>query len=316
MGDDGDRLAPVIPLFGGVTGRRPPGSSSEENRTGEGGSGGRTDPENVVPRRTGDAGLWRSTWDDLDADAPASPRSVGLPMEAPAGRRGAPDGLHSDASGRGGTSEREKGSHPARGSSERYVPRLRALRSGDEGGADDPSPADPEELRAAAEDLLVRKLRSKSLSVSEARSVLRGFEDRGQRIDAGQVDDILDDYGRRGYLDDATLAWHLVTSGVERKGQGRIALSRALAQRGIPREVIDEALAELPDDDAERAVEFARSKARAMSGLDPDTALRRLVGQLARRGYNGSVAMTAAKTALREAAFGRPASGVRFVDSD
>ena len=44
-------------------------------------------------------------------------------------------------------------------------------------------------------------------------------------------------------------------------------------------------LAELPDDDAERALEFARSKAPGMSRLEPDTALRRLLGQLARRGY-------------------------------
>ena len=127
---------------------------------------------------------------------------------------------------------------------------------------------------------------------------------------------MIDDFCRRGYLDDAALAGVLVTSGVERKGQGRVALSRALAQRGIPREVIDGALDELPDDDDERALEFARTKARSMSRLDHDTALRRLVGQLSRRGYNGAVAMKAAKAALREATFGGPTSGVRFVDSD
>ena len=196
---------------------------------------------------------------------------------------------------------------------EKPAPRLRALRSEE---APEEGMPDPDALRASAEDTLVRKLRSKSLSVSEARLVLRGFEDGGHRLEASQVEDVIDDYSARGYLDDATLAWHLVTSGVERKGQGRVALSRSLAQRGIPRDVIDEALAELPDDDADRALEFARSKARAMSRLDEETALRRLVGQLARRGYNGSVAMRAAKTALTENGFGRPASGVRFVDSD
>ncbi len=162
----------------------------------------------------------------------------------------------------------------------------------------------------------MRKLRSKSLSVSEARLVLRGFEADGHRLDGAQIEDVIEDYCARAYLDDATLAWHLVTSGVERKGQGRVALSRSLAQRGIPRDVIEEALAELPDDDADRALEFARSKARAMSKLDEDTALRRLVGQLSRRGYNGSVAMKAAKTALSEVSNGGPAHGVRFVDSD
>lgn len=162
----------------------------------------------------------------------------------------------------------------------------------------------------------MRKLRTRSLSVSEARLILRGFAHEDAHLDAGVVDEIIEAFIRRGYLDDAQLAGQLVAAGIERKGHGRVALSRALAQRGIPREVIDAALDELPDDDAERALEYARSKARSLTRLDADTALRRLVGQLARRGYNGSIAMTAAKTALAEATYGRPASGVRFVDSD
>ncbi|GGM48219.1 regulatory protein RecX [Microbacterium saperdae] len=170
---------------------------------------------------------------------------------------------------------------------------------------------DPEENRKIAAESLVRKLRTRSLSISEARTVLKTHG-----LDGAQIDDVLDDFTRRGYLDDAALASQLVESGSQRKGQGRVALSRALAQRGIPRDVVNAALDELPDDDAERALDFARTKARSLSRLDAETALRRLVGQLSRRGYNGSVAMTAAKTALAEATFGGRPSGVRFVDSD
>ena len=171
-----------------------------------------------------------------------------------------------------------------------------------------------DEIRRRAEEVLVRKLRAKQLSVSEARSVLREND-----LDRDAIEDVLDDFQRRSYLDDRTLASLLVTSGSERKGQGRIALARSLAQRGIPRDIIDEALEELPDDDAERALEFARSKAAGMTRLDFDTALRRLHGQLARRGYGGSVAMGAARTALSEVGVRRAAtrpSGVRFVESD
>ncbi|MGM7677991.1 regulatory protein RecX [Microbacterium sp. A94] len=168
-----------------------------------------------------------------------------------------------------------------------------------------------DEARSAAEEALVRKLRARSLSLSEARQILRGNE-----LNSAQIDDVIDDFCRRGYLDDAALAEQLVASGIERKGQGRIALSRSLAQRGLRRDVIDAALGELPDDDAERALEFARTKARSLSRLDFETALRRLVGQLARRGYGGSVAMTAARTALTEASLGTRSSGVRFVDSE
>lgn len=173
---------------------------------------------------------------------------------------------------------------------------------------------DADEVRRRAEEALVRKLRAKQLSVSEARSVLREHD-----LDRDSIEDVIGDFQRRSYLDDHTLASLLVTSGSERKGQGRIALARSLAQRGIPRDIIDDALEELPDDDAERALEFARSKAAGMSRLDFDTALRRLHGQLARRGYGGSVAMSAARTALGEVglrrATARP-SGVRFVESD
>lgn len=233
-----------------------------------------------------DAPVWRSTWsgETVDHDRPVDLR---------------------------GPSDR----HPARGGAAKAAPRLRALRS-DVAQDGDEVTTDPVRLRAEAEELLVRKLRTRSLSVSEARMVLRGFGKDADRLDAGAVDDILDDFLRRGYLDDAVLAGQLVASGVERKGQGRVALSRALAQRGIPREMIDAALDELPDDDAERALEYARTKARGLARLDGDAALRRLVGQLSRRGYNGSVAMTAAKTALAEVSFGRPSSGVRFVDSE
>ena len=75
----------------------------------------------------------------------------------------------------------------------------------------------------------------------------------------------------------------------------------------------DAALAELPDDDAERALEFARSKAGSLRSLERDVALRRLAGQLARRGYGGSVALNAARTALDENT--RPTGRVRFEDS-
>lgn len=311
-GGERDQLAPVIPLFGRTAARSGStddgsgvGGSARDDRTGSGRAGadaeagtdgladvtgssdaGSRSGADVAENSRPDISTWNSTWSDLGSTRASTPDSR-------------------DPSDR----------HPARGAAGRSAPRLRALQPpGDLGG--EVGGVDPARLREAAEELLVRKLRSRSLSISEARMVLKGYEQDGTRLDSGAIDDVLDDFCRRGYLDDALLAGQLVNSGVERKGQGRVALSRALAQRGIPRDVVDAALDELPDDDAERALEYARTKARGLSRLDGDTALRRLVGQLSRRGYNGSVAMTAAKRALAEASFGGPTSGVRFVDSD
>lgn len=292
-GGESERRAPVIPLFGRTpratptesegtaTVPAPPATGSADGGAGTGGVEDHRDANEVI-------GAWRSTW---------SGDSVNAAAGAETGPRD--------------PSER----HPARGGAAKSAPRLRALHMNEESaGVGDAPGADA--MRDTAEQLLVRKLRSRSLSISESRMVLKGYEQDRVRLEAGVIDDIIDDFCRRGYLDDAVLAEQLVTSGVGRKGQGRVALSRALSQRGLPRDVIDAALDELPDDDAERALDFARTKARSLSRLDGDTALRRLVGQLSRRGYNGSVAMNAAKTALAEASFGGPRSGVRFVDSD
>ena len=163
-----------------------------------------------------------------------------------------------------------------------------------------------EELELA-EKALLKKLRTRSLSVSEARGVLREYSLSPDAVD--HLIALMDEYG---YLDDAALADQLIHAGAERKGQGRQAIAQTLAKRGIPREVAEAALSALPDDDLERALEFARTKARSFQKLDRDTALRRLAGQLARRGYGGSIALTAARIALDEGSRGS-SGGVRFV---
>ncbi|MFT4135534.1 regulatory protein RecX [Microbacterium sp.] len=156
--------------------------------------------------------------------------------------------------------------------------------------------------RELAETALLKRLRTRQLSIAEARAVVAERD-----LSSGDVEGVLDAFGRRGYLDDARLAEQLIHTATDRRGQGRRAIAQTLLRRGIPREVADAALAALPDDDAERALEFARGKARSMANLDRQTAERRLVGQLARRGY-GSVALSVARQALDEQAGGR----VRF----
>lgn len=177
-------------------------------------------------------------------------------------------------------------------------PRLRVVEQTE---AEDEGIVNPAEQRDQAESALVKKLRGRGMSVSEARGYLRGLG-----YDDDVQNDVVDLCVQRGYLDDAVLAEQLVYAGSTRKGQGRRAISLALSQRGIDRTTIDAALADLPDDDAERALEFARTRANSLARLENDVALRRLMGQLARRGFGGSVARDAAQQALREV------SGPRF----
>lgn len=166
---------------------------------------------------------------------------------------------------------------------------------------------EPDEIDVAAdaESALVKRLRTRSLSEREARAFLR---ERDLSVDA--VEGIIEGMLRHGYLDDARLAEQLIHAATTRKGQGRRAISQALSQRGIPRDVVDAALETLPDDDADRALEYARQKARTMRDLDRETSLRRLSGQLARRGYGGQ-SLEAARRALDELS-SPTRSGVRF----
>ncbi len=206
------------------------------------------------------------------------------------------------AEGRSSAAGADEGA-PVRGSERRAdtAPRLRAVVAFTETVAEAPESA--AEQRERGEAALLKKLRGKGLSVSEARAHLRGTD-----VDREVVDEIVEHFASLGYLDDAVLAEQLVYQSISRKNQGRRAIAQTLQARGIDRETVEAALADLPDDDADRALDFARSKAPAMAKLDPDVALRRLVGQLGRRGFPGNVAMTAAKTALGE----NPRSGVRF----
>lgn len=299
---ESDHLAPIIPLFGAAKPARTTDAVGDDIEGGdiEGGdidggdvgsgasqhghTSGSADSGAAEPESAG--GGWRSTW-----DTPIGRTRSGRPTSD----------VH--APGR---------DHPARGGAARRPVRLRALVGpGDDESSPETAP-DVETVREAAEALLVRKLRSKSLSEAESRTILRGFDLDGQRLPAEQIDDVIDDFSRRGYIDDATLARLLVTSGVERKGQGRTALARLMAQRGIRRETIDLALDEVPDDDYERALEFARGKMRSLGRLDADTATRRLAGQLARRGYPGGVVSSVLKAVVAENYSARPSSGVRF----
>jgi regulatory protein len=185
------------------------------------------------------------------------------------------------------------------------IPLESATPDHDEADTDAPNAEEPDGPSAAdAEDLLTRRVRRSALSEREARTFLL---QRG--IDPSVAEAAIERFTSRGWIDDAVLAEQLLYAGTSRKGQGRRAIAQTLSARGIAREVADAALAGLADDDDDRALEYARSKAHGLRSYDLETAMRRLMGQLARRGYSGSVASTAARTALTEQ---RSSGGVQF----
>ena len=90
------------------------------------------------------------------------------------------------------------------------------------------------------------------------------------------------------YLDDAEFARTWVSARAQRGTAGPVRLARELRAKGIPAGEIAAALRGLNEewDSAEAAGEAARRKLKALQGLPADTARRRLLTYLERRGFS------------------------------
>lgn len=101
-----------------------------------------------------------------------------------------------------------------------------------------------------------------------------------------------------GLLDDLQLAETLVRMLRQRKGLGRTALRAELSRRLLDPDAIAAALEQLDDDDQSLALEVATKRAAQLRSYDHETAMRRLVSFLLRKGYSSGIATRAAQTAL------------------
>lgn len=95
-----------------------------------------------------------------------------------------------------------------------------------------------------------------------------------------------------GALDDAQFARQFIRSKISGAGLSRRRLQSELWRRGVARDVIDGALADVivedeVDEDAQIA-QVAAKKLRTLRTADPATARRRLYSFLARRGYDSA----------------------------
>jgi regulatory protein len=117
-------------------------------------------------------------------------------------------------------------------------------------------------------------------------------------FDAEAVREELDRLEAVGLLDDASFARAVAEHQVKARHAGHRVVFSALAAKGVDRGTIEETLASLGGDEEMRAEELARERAGRLAGLPPEKAFARLVGLLQRRGYDGSVARSAARSAL------------------
>jgi regulatory protein len=154
--------------------------------------------------------------------------------------------------------------------------------------------ADPESVaRTIALTMLERQPRTRA-------ELARGMARRGVPEDAAAA--VLDRFTDVGLIDDEAFAQAWVDSRHASRALGRRALSAELRRRGVDDEVAKDALATVTPEDEERAARsLVERRVRTMSSVPPDAKLRRLVGMLARKGFNHGLALRVVRDVLAEA---------------
>lgn len=162
---------------------------------------------------------------------------------------------------------------------------------------------------AAALQTYDRALNLLAFQARSARDLRRRLVQKGEP--AEHVDRAIERLTAQGLLDDAQFARQLARSKVASQGASRRRLQQEMFKRGVAREVADEAIAEVYEDEqVDEGVlveEVARKKVRSLAKLDPEARRRRLYAFLARRGYEGE-AIRRAMRAVLDAGEGREAA--------
>ncbi len=115
---------------------------------------------------------------------------------------------------------------------------------------------------------------------------------------AAAIDLIIERAHAERLVDDLAMATALVEER-RAKGHAPTRLRKDLVGRGFDRDTIDQVLAPVEAEDQEAAAfAVARDKADRLTGVDGETAYRRTVGHVARRGYPEGLARKVARMAV------------------
>ena len=138
---------------------------------------------------------------------------------------------------------------------------------------------------AVARKILLDQLTGAARSRSELSTKLAA-----KGVPAEVAERLLNRFEEVGLVDDEAFARAWVQSRQPGKGLARRALAQELRRKGVDDEVARTALDEVdPDDEVESARGLVRRRLRTVGDLPRDTAVRRLTGMLARKGYPAGV---------------------------
>jgi regulatory protein len=159
---------------------------------------------------------------------------------------------------------------------------------------------------AAESAMHERALRLLTIRARSTKELQRKLFTPGESMQ--RVERVLARLTAAGLLDDAGYARQVARSKVHGAGVAKRRLQQELFKRGVAREVADDAIASVMDDEAvdEGAVaeRAARKRMHSLAKLDPATRRRRLYAYLARRGYGMDAIRRAMAAVDREGAAG------------
>ena len=169
-----------------------------------------------------------------------------------------------------------------------------------------PPPPDPEaqgpdaDPESVARTILLDQLTGRARSRKELSDKLAT-----KQVPAEIATRLLDRFEEVGLVDDGAFARTWVSQRQSASGGGKGLARRALAQelrrKGIDDETAREVLDEVdPAAEEEAARALVRRKLRSLTRVDDQTATRRLVGMLARKGYPSGLAFAVVRGELAE----------------
>lgn len=248
----------------GRRGRRGTGGTDAATRPRRAGPAGAHGGAVVPPAGTGDGTGDGDGTDDVEDGARPE-------------RRARRDG----STGRGRRTDRTTGA--------RTTDRTKGGRANGPGAPADAPPTTPAEQQARAKEICLRLLTDRARTVKELRDALARKE-----IPDDVADAVLERFDEVGLVDDAAFADQWVRSRHRHRGLGRRAIAVELRRKGVDTDTAAEALTGI-DDDAERdrARELVTRRLRGLpigSREERQSAARKLVGMLARKGYGPNVA--------------------------
>ncbi|MGV0742309.1 recombination regulator RecX [Mycolicibacterium sp. XJ870] len=164
------------------------------------------------------------------------------------------------------------------------------------GKPEDEQAQDPRKREEQAKNVCLRLLtvRARTRAELEGQLTKRGYPDEVSATVLDRLTDV-------GLIDDEDFAEQWVRSRQANAGKGKRALAVELRKKGVDKEVIDAALADIDAGaERERAEQLVRDKLRRERLTDDDElrVTRRLVGMLARRGYGQSMALDVVRVEL------------------